>query len=30
MHRKLKIRRRLKHKYNCAPKTEPAHLLPRS
>jgi hypothetical protein len=30
MHSKLKIRRRLKNEHDRAPKTEPAHLLPRS
>jgi hypothetical protein len=30
MHSKLKIRRRLENEHDRAPKTEPAHLLPRS
>jgi hypothetical protein len=30
MHSKLKIRRRFKNEHDRAPKTEPAHLLPRS
>jgi hypothetical protein len=30
MHSKLKIRRRLKNEHDRAPKTKPAHLLPRS